>query len=46
MEPAIFCPECEVGKHGNCDSFAWDEDEDREVACSCWVDGHFNAFPS
>jgi len=34
------CPECEVGKHGNCDGRAWDLVHDKYVECDCAVDGH------
>lgn len=28
-------PECAVGKHANCWGDAWDNTNDRSVACSC-----------
>lgn len=29
------CPECQQGKHGNCDTTAWDHITDTPTACSC-----------
>ena len=29
------CPECEQGKHGNCDGTAWNNDIDSVVDCAC-----------
>lgn len=29
------CPECEQGKHDNCDGTSWDTDRDREAECPC-----------
>lgn len=29
------CPECEQGKHGNCDGWAWDFDADEKTQCQC-----------
>lgn len=29
------CPECEQGKHGNCDGTAWDDNADAETECGC-----------
>src|SRR5262245_56571163 len=34
------CPECRVGKHGNCDGTAWDFATDKPVPCVCWKRGH------
>lgn len=34
------CPECRAGKHGNCDSQAWDEWTDMPTSCLCWTRGH------
>lgn len=34
------CPECAVGKCGNCNGQAWDDETDAPIACPCWVDGH------
>ena len=31
-----LCPECEQGKHGNCDGTAWDDEADQECACECF----------
>jgi hypothetical protein len=31
------CPECEQGKHGNCDGWAWDFDADEKTQCQCTV---------
>jgi hypothetical protein len=38
-KPAI-CPECRVGKHGNCDTGAWDFDTDMPTRCDCWANNH------
>lgn len=32
------CPECIVGKHGNCDQWAWDFERDDRAPCPCWAD--------
>lgn len=29
------CPECEQGKHANCDGWAWDFDADEKTQCQC-----------
>lgn len=29
------CPECDQGKHGNCDGTAWDFAEDEPTICCC-----------
>lgn len=29
------CPECEQGKHTNCDGYAWDYQTDRLTECHC-----------
>jgi hypothetical protein len=29
------CPECQQGKHGNCDGTAWDEGRDEISLCRC-----------
>jgi len=29
------CPECEQGKHGNCDGDAWDFQRDERSGCAC-----------
>lgn len=34
------CPECAVGKHGNCDGRSWDDIEDDYTACPCAEAGH------
>jgi hypothetical protein len=31
------CPECEQGKHGNCNAWAWNFDEDEKTECQCPV---------
>jgi hypothetical protein len=37
-EPQLWvCPECEQGKHGNCDGWAWDFDADEKTQCQCPV---------
>ena len=33
--PKWVCPECEQGKHGNCDGWAWDFDADDKTQCQC-----------
>lgn len=30
-----ICPECEQGKHGNCDGTAWDDELDELTTCRC-----------
>jgi hypothetical protein len=30
-----ICPECEQGKHGNCNSEAWDDVKDEPMPCIC-----------
>lgn len=37
--PTQPCPECRVGKHGNCTHWALDW-RDQEVDCPCDVKGH------
>lgn len=37
---ALVCPECRVGKHGNCDGGSWDRDTDQPTTCPCWKAGH------
>ena len=35
--PEVFpCPECEQGKHGNCDGTTWDDEADRPAPCPCF----------
>ena len=34
------CPECAVGKHGNCDGRTWDRDADGYTDCPCAGAGH------
>ncbi len=34
------CPECAVGKHGNCDGTALDQERDQIVRCPCRSAGH------
>lgn len=36
------CPECEQGKHSNCDGTAWDNEADAVVACGCAQEGHLS----
>lgn len=31
----MICPECEVGKHDNCDGRSWDNELDDYVPCPC-----------
>ncbi len=37
---AIRCPECDTGKHGNCDGTALDTNADELVPCPCAEGGH------
>jgi hypothetical protein len=30
------CPECQQGKHSNCDSTGWKFDTDEPGVCGCW----------
>ena len=34
------CPECEQGKHVNCDTTAWDPNNDEVTVCPCHMRGH------
>jgi recombination protein RecT len=34
------CPECQQGKHQNCEGQAWDNDADGPVACACADESH------
>ena len=34
------CPECAVGKCGNCNGDAWDNERDERVDCTCALAGH------
>ena len=34
------CPDCEQGKHANCDNTSWDNATDSLVACPCDQRGH------
>jgi len=34
------CPECQQGKHGNCDGVTWDNLADGYVDCPCAERGH------
>lgn len=34
------CPECDQGKHGNCDGTAWDVEADALTTCPCAEAGH------
>lgn len=40
------CPECAVGKHGNCDDMSWDPDIDAPAVCPCFVREHLPAPPA
>jgi len=42
LEPA--CPECEQGKHINCDGTAWDYEYDVPVRCACEITAHTMRF--
>lgn len=35
-----ICPECEQGKHGNCDGLTWDDIKDDYTYCTCSSDRH------
>ena len=35
-----ICPECEAGKHGNCNGDTWDFDADEKVPCQCPAEVH------
>ena len=37
------CPDCEQGKHHNCDGRAWDNDADDFAPCPCAHTGHGDA---
>jgi len=37
------CPECEQGKHRNCNGTAWDFDADELVPCGCPDAAHLTA---
>ena len=39
-EPRIVCPECDAGKHYNCNNIALDEASDSIVDCPCYQRGH------
>ena len=41
--PVEPCPECWAGKHGNCDSTAWNNTTDMPCACPCWAREHVDA---
>lgn len=34
------CPECQVGKHINCDGTSWDFRYDEYVVCPCYEAAH------
>lgn len=34
------CPECEVGKHDNCDDRTWNHLTDAYTICPCSENGH------
>ena len=38
--PGRDCPECEQGKHANCDTTAWDNLTDQPSVCGCFKEGH------
>jgi hypothetical protein len=33
--PVEACPECQQGKHGNCDGTSWDDLRDEPTDCPC-----------
>jgi hypothetical protein len=39
-EERPVCPECQQGKHGNCDASAWSDITDTPTWCRCWANGH------
>lgn len=39
---SAMCPECQQGKHGNCDGTAWDNHQDEPAPCACAAAGHPN----
>jgi hypothetical protein len=36
----VPCPECQQGKHGNCDGTSWDDLLDQPCPCPCEEAGH------
>lgn len=34
------CPECQQGKHDNCDTTSWNVVTDEPQPCPCWESGH------
>lgn len=36
----MFCPECTVGKCGNCNGESWDVVTDEPMRCPCDLLGH------
>lgn len=38
--PIEVCPECEQGKHGNCDGTTWDTLRDEPTDCPCGARDH------
>jgi hypothetical protein len=43
MTTVRSCPDCEQGKHFNCDGRAWDNDADDYAPCPCAHTGHGQA---
>jgi len=43
VSAARSCPDCEQGKHHNCDGRAWDNDADDFAPCPCAHTGHGDA---
>ena len=41
----MSCPECQVGKHANCDGTTWDHETDGPAFCVCWAAGHPGSPP-
>lgn len=39
-----ICPECQQGKHGNCNGEAWDMLGDHPTPCACGDHGHDEAL--
>jgi phage recombination protein Bet len=38
--PGPLCPECQQGKHQNCEGQAWDTETDEPVGCACTDGSH------
>lgn len=40
LPPPPPCPECEQGKHPNCDGTTWNDSTDARDWCPCDENGH------